>query len=213
MQGDLSLSSCALVDAAGADSVVAVLSGVQLRSGRRVAGPAFTVRFDPTDDPAAPFSDYLELVPEGCVIVLDNAARQGLSVWGGLLTHEAVRRRVAGTLVYGAVRDIDDAVRLSYPVCSTAITPASGRGRVRVVATEQPVDIGGVLIEPGDWICGDADGVVAVPAARAPELLERAARIEARDQQIAAYVLAGVPLSLARHAANETTTQTNVKPS
>jgi predicted TIM-barrel fold metal-dependent hydrolase len=71
---------------------------------------------------------------------------------------------------------------------------------VRVDATEVPVSIGNVRVEPGDWLCGDRDGLVAVPNARIGEVLAVADEIHDAEDQIRAAILAGTPLSEARAA-------------
>jgi regulator of RNase E activity RraA len=74
----------------------------------------------------------------------------------------------------------------------------TGKDRVRVEATQVPVSIGGVRVEPGDFLLGDGDGLVAVPASRAGEVLAAAETIESAEQSIRQAVEAGSSLREAR---------------
>jgi 4-hydroxy-4-methyl-2-oxoglutarate aldolase len=74
----------------------------------------------------------------------------------------------------------------------------TGKDRVRLAATQEPITIGAVSIRPGDLVCGDEDGVVVVPAEQAHHVAEVAERIEAAETAIVAAVKAGVTLAEAR---------------
>jgi regulator of RNase E activity RraA len=81
----------------------------------------------------------------------------------------------------------------------------SGKNRVRLTASNVPVVIGETEITPGDIACGDDSGVVVVPAALAPKVLEVASEIEAMEQRVLSDVSGGMPLRQARelHAYNQ----------
>jgi 4-hydroxy-4-methyl-2-oxoglutarate aldolase len=135
------------------------------------------------------------------VVVLDNQGRLDATVWGDLLTIVAHRRRVAGTVIDGICRDVDRSLTLGYPIFSRGNWMRTGKDRVRVEATQVPVSVGGIRVEPGDLLLGDGDGIVVVPAARADEVLETAERIEGAEAAIRAAIEAGTPLGAARRAA------------
>ena len=82
-------------------------------------------------------------------------------------------RGVAGVIVEGPVRDIDDSRRLDFPVFARAATAKTARGRIVEVATNQPVQVGDVIVSPGDYAIADA-------SAQAREAVAKAASEEAR---------------------------------
>jgi 4-hydroxy-4-methyl-2-oxoglutarate aldolase len=169
--------------------------------GFRVCGEAFTIRYRPCD-PRAPGSvgDYIDDVPPGAVVTIDNAGRVDCTVWGGLLTEAAHRRGIAGTVIDGACRDGQRAADLSQPVFSRTRFMRTGKDRVEMEAIGEPVRIGGVPVRAGDLVCGDGDGVVVVPAEAVAEVAVVAARIEAAEADIIRAVRAGATLAEARSA-------------
>ncbi|WP_460062521.1 RraA family protein [Streptomyces sp. YKOK-I1] len=174
----------------------------------RLAGPAFTVRYGPVGTDPGTVGDYIDDLDPGTVVVLDNAGRLDVTVWGDLLTATASRRGLGGTVVDGVCRDSDRAFELGYPVYSRGRWMRTGKDRVRVDGYQVPVSVGGVRVEPGDLLLGDADGVVAVPVARAEEVIAAAGRIRDAENRIRAEVEQGTSLTEARAAAGYHTLQT-----
>lgn len=84
-------------------------------------------------------------------------------IWGELLSTAARNRGGAGALVHGAVRDVAAMRGLGFPVFASGVCPYDSLHRQRVVARDEPVEIGGVTIRSGDVIFADEDGVVVVP--------------------------------------------------
>lgn len=179
-----------------------------LDRGFRLAGPAFTVRYVPVGTDPGSVGDYIDDLDPGTVVVLDNAGRLDATVWGDLLTATAARRDIGGTVIDGVCRDSDRALELGYPVYSRGRWMRTGKDRVRVDGYDVPVSVGGVRVEPGDLLLGDADGVVAVPAARAEEVIAAAERIRDAENRIRAEVEQGNSLTDARAAAGYHTLQT-----
>jgi regulator of RNase E activity RraA len=164
----------------------------------RLVGRAWTVRYGPVGLDRGTVGDYIDDLGPEDVVVLDNQGRLDATVWGDLLTTTAHRRGVAGTVIDGVCRDVDRSLRLGYPIFSRGSWMRTGKDRVRVEATAVPVSIGGARVEPGDLLLGDADGLVAVPAAAAGEVLAAAEEIEHAEQAIRAAVEAGASLRAAR---------------
>lgn len=193
------LPTAAVSDALDALGLPGALHGIGplINTGRAV-GPAFTVRYEPiTDEPGA-VGDFLDDVPAGTVVVIDNAGRTDCTVWGGIMTSVAAANRVAGTVVYGVCRDVATAFDLSYPLFSAGRFMRTGKDRVRCAALQQPVLISGVTVAPGDLITADADGVVAVGAAHLDCVAELAEHIEHTERRIIEAVRAGSTLAQAR---------------
>jgi len=169
-----------------------------LHRGFRLTGRAFTVHYVPVGTDRGSVGDYIDDLGPGQVVVLDNAGRLDATVWGDLLTAAAHRRGIAGTVIEGICRDSDRSLELGYPIFSRGHWMRTGKDRVRVDGYQVPVGIGGVRVEPGDLLVGDSDGVVAVPAARAREVLDTAREIAAAEERIRAAVEAGEALVDAR---------------
>jgi regulator of RNase E activity RraA len=164
----------------------------------RIGGPAFTVQYEPAGSERGSVGDFLDDVPPGAVVLIDNHARTDVTVWGGIMTEIAAARGLGGTVINGVCRDLNAALRQNYPLFSRGRFMRTGKDRVRLVAVNAPVTINDVEISPLDIICGDADGALAVPASRAEEIAEIAERIEGVEARIIEAVKAGSTLVQAR---------------
>jgi len=169
-----------------------------LSNGTRMAGPAFTVRYAPIGFPPGTVGDYIDDVPEGAVIVLDNQARRDCTVWGDILTAVALDRRIAGTAINGVCRDVHRALSTGYPMYSVGRFMRTGKDRVEAVETGGTVVLGDVQVAKDDLVLGDDDGVVVVPRAKAAEVLELARAIADTEAQVLDMVRAGSTLRAAR---------------
>jgi regulator of RNase E activity RraA len=164
----------------------------------RIGGPAFTVQYEPAGTERGSVGDFLDDVPPGAVVLIDNHARTDVTVWGGIMTEIAAAGGIGGTVINGVCRDLNAALRQNYPLVSRGRFMRTGKDRVRLVAVNTPVTINDVEISPLDIICGDADGALAVPASRAEEIAEIADRIEDVEARIIEAVKAGSTLVQAR---------------
>jgi 4-hydroxy-4-methyl-2-oxoglutarate aldolase len=164
----------------------------------RMAGRAWTLLYGPAGNPPGTVGDYIDDVPPGRVIVLDNGGRDNATVWGDILTEIAHRRGIAGTLIDGVCRDTALCLQLGYPVFSKDHWMRTGKDRVQVEATGVPVTIGEARVAPGDIVKGDADGVVVIPQAHEDRVLDTAEAIEAAEDAIRAAVRGGMRLDEAR---------------
>jgi 4-hydroxy-4-methyl-2-oxoglutarate aldolase len=163
------LATADLSDAAG----VPIAMHARIRPvwhGARLAGPAFTVRTPPGEHPA--LRDAAEQAPAGAVIVVDAGGELDRALWGDKLTTRALERAVAGLVVDGAIRDADGIERLGFPVFAAGAVPTPPR-RDRAGEVGIPVRCGGIDVRPGDYVYGDRDGVVVVPAELHDEILAR----------------------------------------
>ena len=167
-------------------------------SSFRMTGRAWTLRYGPAGDPPGTVGDYIDDLPAGTVVVLDNQGRDDATVWGDILTEVAHHKGIAGTLIDGVNRDVALALNLGYPIYSRDHWMRTGKDRVQVEATQVPVNIGGVRVCPGDLVRGDADGVVVLPRSREAEVLAIAERVQAAEDAIRQSVREGMPLREAR---------------
>ena len=167
-------------------------------SGFRMAGRAWTLRYGPAASPPGTVGDYIDDVPPGSVIVLDNGGLDSATVWGDILTEIAHRRGIAGTVIDGICRDTALCRSLGYPVFSRGHWMRTGKDRVQVEATGVPVNIGNVRVVPGDIVRGDADGVVVIPRVHEDRVLDTAQAIEVAETRIREAVRGGMRLDEAR---------------
>ena len=164
----------------------------------RTAGRAFTLYYAPAGKPAGTVGEFIDDVPPGCVIAIDNGGRENATVWGDILTEIAHRRGIAGTVIDGACRDTALCLELGYPVYSRSYSMRTGKDRVQLDATQVTVNIGEARVSPGDILRGDADGVVVIPRAHETEVLAVAEEITAAEDAIRAAVRSGKRLADAR---------------
>jgi len=164
----------------------------------RLAGRAFTILYGPAGTPPGTVGDYIDDVPPGGVVVLDNGGRENATVWGDILTMVATRRGIAGTVIDGACRDTHLARELAYPIYSRSYSMRTGKDRVQVEAMGGTVNIGDARVSAGDLLRGDADGVLVIPRAHEDEVLRIAEEIDAKEEQIRRLVLDGMSLTEAR---------------
>lgn len=116
--------------------------------------------------------DILDEAPPGSVLVYVMQDGLEIAAMGNLMGTTAKVRGLAGAVIDGAVRDISELRRLEFPVWSRRVSPATSVGRMISVDKQIPVKCGEIMVNPGDYIVADADGVVVVPAAAAENVIE-----------------------------------------
>lgn len=163
-----------------------------------MAGRAWTLLYGPASNPPGTVGDYIDDVPPGSVLVLDNGGRDNATVWGDILTEIAHRRGIAGTVIDGVCRDVALCRQLGYPVFSKDHWMRTGKDRVQVEATNIPVNIGDARVQPGDIVRGDADGVVVIPREHEAAVLDTAEAVEHAENAIREAVRGGMRLDEAR---------------
>lgn len=176
-----------------------------------MCGPAYTLKYLPVGGEGGTVGDFLDDVPAGAVVAIDNAGRTDCTVWGDIMTFLASKRGVAGTAINGICRDVDRSRDMKYPIFSVAHWMRTGKDRVRLVGVNVPVDLGGVSVDPGDLLVGDDNGLIAVPAKRAAEVAEVAAAIEETENKIRDAIAGGMRLGDARKQLGYHTLQTKKK--
>jgi 4-hydroxy-4-methyl-2-oxoglutarate aldolase len=173
----------------------------------RLVGRAFTLAYAPVGNPRGTVGDYIDDVPVGQVIVIDNGGRENATVWGDILTYCAHRQKLGGTVIDGACRDTHLARELGYPIYSRSYSMRTGKDRVQLEQTQVVVTIGQARITPGDILRGDSDGVLAIPRAHEDEVLKVAEAIDAAESQIRTALDRGMRLDAARIQQNYHTLQ------
>jgi 4-hydroxy-4-methyl-2-oxoglutarate aldolase len=193
------LSCTDLSDAMDRLGIVGQCLGIMpLDRSFRLVGQAWTLRYGPVGQDPGTVGDYVDDLEPGTVVVLDNQGRLDATVWGDLLTSTASRRGIAGTVIEGVCRDVDRSIDLNYPIFSRGNWMRTGKDRVRVESSGEPVSIGGIRVEAGDWLRGDGDGIVVVPARRIVEVVAVAHEIHEAEDHIRAAIEQGRSLRQAR---------------
>jgi regulator of RNase E activity RraA len=165
-----------------------------LRDDMKIAGQAFTVKGGPditTDGEFEMRAQMLEALHEDSVVVWDCTGDRVTAQWGEVMTMAAVKAGCRGAIVNG-IRDTSAILAQEFPIfhqysCSTGML-----GRFRMYHYQKPILMGEVVVEPGDWIFGDIDGVVAVPAAIAYDVLLAAEQIVSKEVEIKDWVQSGM---------------------
>jgi regulator of RNase E activity RraA len=157
----------------------------------RAIGPAFTIKVHPGDNLAT--RKAMNLVEAGDVVVVDSRGDVASAVFGGVSADEMQRKGVAALIVDGAVRDRAHITRLGIPVYARAVNPApptfSGAGEINV-----PVCCGGVVVEPGDVVVTDDEGIIVIPRRDLDWVLAAVADVEATEAGWMESLAAGEPV-------------------
>ena len=118
----------------------------------------------------------------------------GPALWGGLATQTAIARKLGGVVIHGACRDIAEITGSELPLFAVSHMPNAGDAR-GVGAYDLPVTVCDQKVQPGDWLVGDEDGLVVVPAAEAVVVANRAADINEREARFAKEIESGQTLA------------------
>src|SRR5690348_4360904 len=170
----------------------------RVRTGRYEA----TDTVPPGHNPYALEMDLIDGLHLGEVPVLAcGGPTDWIAPWGELLSTAARARGAAGCVTDGLVRDIARIRAMRFPVFAGGIGPLDTRGRAQMVQKDAAIDIAGVHVAPGDWVMGDIDGVVFIPADRADAVFRAALDKIAAEDTTRAELEAGQSLRavFARH--------------
>jgi regulator of RNase E activity RraA len=195
------LDICDLSDALDALGLAPAATGLMATSiARPIAGRAVTVQLAPGSPALSAERKHLctaavEDAGPDEVIVVEQRTGIDAAAWGGILSRAARHRGIAGTIVDGPVRDVEEAIRLDYPVYARSATARTARGRIHEVAWRVPIRVGDIPVSSGDYIAADRSGCVVVPAALVADVLTRAEIIFAKSEEMAAAVERGLPVS------------------
>lgn len=152
--------------------------------GARTAGPAYTAEAAPGDNLA--IQRAVREAPEGSVLVVEAGGLE-FGHWGEMLTEIAKLRNLAGLVINGTVRDIDEIEQLGFPVFATGVAMRHAAKKEKG-ATGTPITLSGRAVSTGDIVVADTDGVVVVPQESVAEALagaqERAAKERVRLETI-----------------------------
>jgi len=159
-----------------------------LNRGLRIAGPAVTAYCAPGDN--LMMHRALYLAQPGDVLVAVCQSEGSGAQWGDVAAQYAAHKKLAGVVVQGATRDTDDLERMRFPVWSTAVSPIrpDKRGHGLVNA---PVSCDGVIVNPGDLVVADGDGVLVVPRDQAAAVIAAARERQQREEKFSQVIREG----------------------
>ena len=185
------VSTCNISDAFHKQGVMFGILPQSLAHKQKMVGRALTVQ-TANGDWAKPV-EAIDRAKKGDVIVVDVGGAP-VAVWGELASHSAVQMGVAGLVVDGAVRDIDDIREMRFPAFSRTVAPCAGEpkgyGGIGIEVT-----VGGQKVRTGDWIVGDESGVIVIPKEMAVEVANRAIDVHERENRTREEILRGSTLS------------------
>jgi 4-hydroxy-4-methyl-2-oxoglutarate aldolase len=193
------LDSCAVSDALDKLGLKGAVTGIhRLSTDRRISGRVVTVKLV-ADDGRAVASRHLgtaaiEAAQPGDVIVVEQRTGIDAAGWGGTLSLGASLRGVAGVIVEGPARDVDESAQHDFPVFARDHTSRTARGRIVEAGTNVPITVGECSVTPGDFVVADGSGMVFVPAGEIERVLEAAEAIAERERSMAESLRAGTPI-------------------
>lgn len=148
----------------------------------KLLGTAFTVKVPSGDN--LMFHAAMDLAKPGDVIIIDAGGDTRRSIFGELMVTYCRKRKLSGIVVDGSLRDVDAISKLTdFPVYARGVTPdgpyKNGPGEINT-----PIVCGGRLVNPGDIVIGDEDGVIFVRPSDAPKLLEKVRKLHENEVKI-----------------------------
>lgn len=170
MNGFPTLATGNVADAGGADVKIMDFGIKPLHHSMKVAGPAFTVDTPPTSNLS--IHEAITFAPAGSVIVINAHENMTSGHVGDLMSLACQVRGIAGIVIDGAVRDVQDIIRMGFPVFARGGIP-HGNGK-QLGTINQSIHCGGIQVNPGDMIFADATGVLAFPQEKAQAIYEKA---------------------------------------
>jgi regulator of RNase E activity RraA len=194
------LDSCAISDALDKLGLEGVVIGIsRVSSDRRVSGRVLTVKLGAAVDSSTPTrhlsTTAVEAASPGDVIVVEQRSGIDAAGWGGNLSLAARLRGIAGAIVDGPARDIDESRELDFPVFARSLTCHTARGRLIQVSTNQTIRVGDVPVSSGDYVVADGSAVVFIAQKEILRVLETAEAIVAREKTMAEALRSGTPVS------------------
>ena len=195
----LKLDTCAVSDACDRLGLPgSVLGLVPMSPPAKIAGRIVTVKLVNAYGRTAArhlCTGAIEASNAGDVIVIEQRTGIDAASWGGNLSLGAQLRGIAGVIIDGPGRDMDEARQYDFAVFARSHTARTARGRIVETGTNVTIRVGDVPVAPGDYVVADGSGVVFVPAGEIERVLGAAEAIAARERAMVASLRAGMPIT------------------
>lgn len=164
---------------------LAIGSDIRPVNNVRLQGPAYTVRVQAGDNLLIYYA--IDNAKPGDIIVVDGNGFSERALIGEIMTKLAMAKHLGGMIIYGAIRDSGALAKLDFPVFYKSISPngpyKNGPGEINV-----PVNIGGKIINPGDILVGDIDGLVVIDPSYALEIIDKAHGVMDKEAKMMANI-------------------------
>ncbi len=171
-----------------------------LTPAQKVSGRVFTCRAVAVtaipDEPYKLEMAAIDTMQRGDVLLVDAGHNRQCSFWGELLSTACIAKGVRGVVMSTCTRDLWRLREMPFPVFGIGCTPADSKGRMDVVEFGRPITIDGVTTQNGDYILGDSDGVVVIPADVADEAIRLALEKVHGENTVRDELAAGVPVAV-----------------
>jgi regulator of RNase E activity RraA len=183
--------------------VITGLSLLTRSENQRLSGFAYTMKQmtrhqSSSGKKLAKHSDAINMLTEpGDILVIDAGGRLDVCNGGGLLAMRAKVRGLAGFIVNGCYRDIDEVNAFGFPIYAIGATPVRSTPDLETVGFEIPVEINGVQIRTGDILVADRDGVIVVPIEYAGLILEEAQSVAENEKKLLQMICDGMDFEIA----------------
>lgn len=162
-----------------------------IQQGVKAAGPVLTVHAM-DGDWAKPVEAIDECEPGTMLVIKVDGTTK--AVWGELASHTCKRLGVAGVVIDGAIRDVDEIRKVGFPAWARVYRPNAGDPKgFGEIGTE--IEAGGQRVRTGDWVVADDNGVVVIPRERAQEIANRAVDVKEQEDRLRAEIERGSSLS------------------
>ena len=162
--------------------------------GRVFTAKAEAVAYEP-DEPYKLEMEAIDKMKSGDVLVVDGDHNRESAFWGELLSTACLAKGVRGVVMNTCCRDLWALSQMEFPVFGIGRSPADSKGRMDVTEIAQPIVMHGVVINPGDLILGDMDGVVVIPDEVAEDALRLAYEKVTGENTVREELRAGVPVA------------------
>jgi 4-hydroxy-4-methyl-2-oxoglutarate aldolase len=196
------LDACAVSDALDKLGLAGAATGIhRMSTDRRISGRVVTVKLERDDDAGRPAASRhlgttaIEASQPGDVIVVEQRTGIDAAGWGGVLSLGASLKGIAGVIIDGPTRDVDEARAHGFAVFARDHTARTARGRIVETGTNVPVTVGEIPVVPGDFVVADGSAVVFVRAQDIERVLDAAEAIAARETAMADSLRAGTPIT------------------
>ena len=163
-----------------------------LAPSMRVCGPAFTIEVRAGDN--LMIHAAMALAQPGDVLVIDGKADRTCALMGSIMLNACKQLGLAGVVLDASIRDTEELAELGFPVWSVGANP-NGPTKFVPGRINWPVSCGGVTVNPGDLIVGDADGITVIEREKVASLLPLAAKKVADERQRIAEITGGGAIS------------------
>lgn len=202
---DLTTTVSDVLDSLGISGTVPGSYISPIISGKKVVGPAVTVRNIPErktttqgyiDKEFIKMStrDIYYLAEPGDVLLTDTGGNLDISNMGGQSCKVAKSRGLAGNIVNGAVRDVSTIKNIDYPVWSCGRTPLTGKFRIEAIELNGPVTLFDILVEPGDLLVADDSGICVIPYDKVDYVLKEVQSIVKEEAKMEELIVSKAPI-------------------